>query len=116
LAHVVKGWTAKRKSALFMESLQDKTTVAEASRSYDLSHPRSRDGSVMPAGAWRMHWGEPARCPAGIREAAARPAVRWNVSSNLLSSKAQEKIPSAGLPERLPAILSLSYDYLFFYK
>ena len=32
----VKRWTAKRKSALVMESLQGKVTVAEASRMYDL--------------------------------------------------------------------------------
>ncbi len=32
----IKCWTAKRKSALVMEVLQGKTTVAEASRSYDL--------------------------------------------------------------------------------
>jgi len=33
----IKRWTAKRKSALVLEVLQGKTTVAEASRSYDLS-------------------------------------------------------------------------------
>lgn len=33
----IKRWTAKRKSALVMEVLQGKTTVAEASRAYDLS-------------------------------------------------------------------------------
>lgn len=32
----IKRWTAKRKSALVMEILQGKTTVAEASRAYDL--------------------------------------------------------------------------------
>lgn len=32
----VKRWTAKRKSALVMEILQGKVTVAEASRTYDL--------------------------------------------------------------------------------
>jgi len=32
----IKRWTAKRKSALVMEILQGKTTVAEASRLYDL--------------------------------------------------------------------------------
>ena len=31
----IKRWTAKRKSALVMEILQGKTTVAEASRLYD---------------------------------------------------------------------------------
>ena len=35
----IKRWTAKRKSALVMEILQGKPTVAEASRSYDLPPP-----------------------------------------------------------------------------
>lgn len=35
----IKRWTAKCMSALVMEILQGKTTLAEASRSYDL--PRS---------------------------------------------------------------------------
>ena len=33
----IKRWTAKRKSALVIEIIQGKTTVAEASRAYDLS-------------------------------------------------------------------------------
>ena len=33
----IKRWTAKRKSALVIDILQGKTTVAEASRAYDLS-------------------------------------------------------------------------------
>ena len=32
----IKRWTARRKSALVLEILQGKTTVAEASRAYDL--------------------------------------------------------------------------------
>jgi transposase-like protein len=32
-----KRWTAKRKSALVLEIIQGKTTVAEASRAYDLA-------------------------------------------------------------------------------
>ncbi len=32
----IKRWTAKRKSALVVEMFQGKTTVAEASRAYDL--------------------------------------------------------------------------------
>ncbi len=31
-----KRWTAKRKTALILDIIQDKTTVAEASRAYDL--------------------------------------------------------------------------------
>lgn len=33
----IKRWTAKRKSALVVEIIQGKTTVAEASRAHDLS-------------------------------------------------------------------------------
>lgn len=33
----VKRWTAKRKGALVLEIIQGKTTVAEASRAFDLS-------------------------------------------------------------------------------
>jgi len=32
----IKRWTAQRKTALVLEVIQDKTTVAEASRAYDL--------------------------------------------------------------------------------
>lgn len=32
----IKRWTAKRKSALVLEVIQGKTTIAEASRAYDL--------------------------------------------------------------------------------
>ena len=32
----IKRWTAKRKAALVMEIIQGKTTVSEASRSFDL--------------------------------------------------------------------------------
>lgn len=33
----IKRWTARRKSALVLDVIQGKTTVAEASRAYDLS-------------------------------------------------------------------------------
>ena len=33
----IKRWTAKRKTALVVEIIQGKTTVAEASRAFDLS-------------------------------------------------------------------------------
>ena len=33
----IKRWTAKRKAALVMEIIQGKTTVAEASRSFDIT-------------------------------------------------------------------------------
>ena len=37
VADDIKRWTAKRKSALVIEIIQGKTTVAEASRTYDLA-------------------------------------------------------------------------------
>ena len=45
----IKRWTAKRKSALVVEIFQGKTTVAEASRSYDLppSEIESAYGEAM---------------------------------------------------------------------
>lgn len=58
LEDVVKRWTAKRNSALVIEIIQGKTNLAEASRGYDLSHPRSRVGLMMPGGAWRMRCGQ----------------------------------------------------------
>ena len=39
----IKRWTAKRKTALVLEIIQGKTTVAEASRSFDLSPSEVED-------------------------------------------------------------------------
>lgn len=44
----IKRWTAKRKTALVIEIMQGKTTVAEASRSFDLS-PSEIEGWVDDA-------------------------------------------------------------------
>lgn len=44
----IKRWTAKRKSALVIEVIQGKTTVAEASRTYDLT-PSEIEGWVDDA-------------------------------------------------------------------
>ncbi len=44
----IKRWTAKRKTALVVEIIQGKTTVSEASRSYDLS-PSEIEGWVEDA-------------------------------------------------------------------
>lgn len=41
----IKRWTARRKSALVLDIIQGKTTVAEASRAYDLS-PSEVEGWV----------------------------------------------------------------------
>ena len=45
-----KRWSAKRKSALVLEIIQGKTTVAEASRQFDLS-PSELEGWVEQAKA-----------------------------------------------------------------
>jgi transposase-like protein len=37
----IKRWTARRKTALVLEIIQGKTTIAEASRAYDLPPRRS---------------------------------------------------------------------------
>ncbi|WP_036665965.1 DUF1153 domain-containing protein [Paludibacterium yongneupense] len=37
MADEIRPWTAKRKAALAMEIIQGKTTVAQASRSFDLT-------------------------------------------------------------------------------
>ena len=44
----IKRWTAKRKTALVIEIIQGKTTVSEASRSFDLS-PSEIEGWVEDA-------------------------------------------------------------------
>ena len=38
----IKRWTARRKSALVLEIIQGKTTVAEASRAFDSASFRAR--------------------------------------------------------------------------
>ena len=59
----IEWWTAKRKMALVVEIIQGKTTVAEASRAYDLSRSKIEawvddakrgmdfEGTVAPDGA-----------------------------------------------------------------
>ena len=44
----IKRWTAKRKTALVIEIIQGKTTVSEASRSFDLT-PAEIEGWVEDA-------------------------------------------------------------------
>lgn len=56
----VKLWTSKRKTAPVIQIIQGKTTVAEASWSFDLS-PSEIEGWV--AGAGEFAAGEPARHP-----------------------------------------------------
>src|SRR5690625_6394161 len=49
----IKRWTAKRKSALVLDIIQGKTTIAEASRAYDLS-PAEIESWVITR--WRYHF------------------------------------------------------------
>jgi transposase-like protein len=51
----IKRWTARRKSALVLEIIQGKTTVAEASRTHDL--PPSEIEKWVEDGkrGWRTH-------------------------------------------------------------
>jgi transposase-like protein len=50
----IKRWTALRRSALVLEIIQGKTTVAAASRQFDLT-PAEIESWVKEAGAsWRM--------------------------------------------------------------
>lgn len=61
----IKRWTAKRKSALVLDLIQGKTTVAEASRAYDLS-PSEVEQSVDD-GKWGMENALKAK-PQDVRE------------------------------------------------
>ena len=54
MAEEIKRWTAKRKSALVVEIIQGKTTVAEAAGRLTSARLRLRDGSKMAVKAWRM--------------------------------------------------------------
>lgn len=55
----IKRWTAKRKSALVLGIVQGKTTVAEASRAYELSPFEVKswveDGKRGMENAWRAN-------------------------------------------------------------
>lgn len=60
----IKRWTAKRKAALVIGIIQGKTTVAEASRSFDLSPLRLRVELMTRSGGWRTRCG-PTRSTSG---------------------------------------------------
>ena len=49
----IKRWTAKRKTAHFIEIIQGNTTVAEASRSFDLT-PSEIEGCGVNPSVWTM--------------------------------------------------------------
>ena len=76
LKDVVKQWTAKRKSALVIEILQGKMTVAEASRSYDLS-PSEIEGwvtDIWTAEGWLY--------VAVVLDLFSRCAVGWSMKAD----------------------------------
>lgn len=66
----IKRWTAKRKSTLVVEILQGKTTVAEASRAYDLP-PSEIEGldRRRQDGNGECLAGHSPRCAGTVREA-----------------------------------------------
>jgi transposase-like protein len=49
----IKRWTAKRKSALVLDIIQGKTTVAEASRAYDLPPSEIEKWMMKASTGWR---------------------------------------------------------------
>ncbi len=77
----IKWWTAKRKTALVIEIIQSKTTVAEASRAYDLS---------------------PSEIEAWVEDA-KRGMVRTRCSASSTSKAGKcESVPSACAPASRP--------------
>lgn len=64
----IKRWTAKRKSALVVEILQGKTTVAEASRGFDLAPSEiEKWGGGRPTGHGECSPRQSPRCPRTVR-------------------------------------------------
>jgi hypothetical protein len=57
----IKRWTAKQMTALVVEIIQGKTTVAEASRAVDFHHLRSKAGSMTRSAARRTRCGRTRR-------------------------------------------------------
>ncbi|MFD1807979.1 transposase [Gemmobacter lanyuensis] len=81
----IKRWTAKRKAALVVEIIQGKTTVAEASRAYDLS-PSEIEGWVDDA---KRGWISRGPWPLmGPRKPRRWPCVRtrWRSASSMRSN------------------------------
>ena len=68
----IKRWTARRKSALVLEIIQGKTTVAEASRAHDLP-PSDADARSL---ASAFDFGQPARPPAFVSVRPETPPKR----------------------------------------
>jgi transposase-like protein len=64
----IKRWTARRKAALVLQIIQGKTTVAEASRSFDLALSEIEEGRQARDG--KRAADQAAGGPRGIRAAA----------------------------------------------
>lgn len=76
----IKRWTAKRKTALVLDIIQGKTTISEASRTFDLNPPRLSNGSMKA----RRHGERTVPSPGSqgvVREATARVAGAYGEAS-----------------------------------
>ena len=51
----IKRWTAKRKTALALGIIQDKTTESESGRTYDLNPSKVSKGAIRAKMARRTH-------------------------------------------------------------
>ena len=70
----IKRWTARRKSALMLEIIQGKTTVAEASRQYDLTPSEIQDWIDQGKAGMENALRAKPEDPRAVREAAQGPS------------------------------------------
>ena len=89
----IKRWTAKRKSALVLDLIQGKTTVAEASRAYDLSP--SEVAQRVDDGKWGMENALKAK-PQDVREQYKRQLkdLQQAYGEAMLELRARKKLQS----------------------
>lgn len=66
LENSIERWTAKRKLELVIEIIQGKTTVAEASRSFDLTPSEIENWVDDAQGHGECPLGQPAGCAPAI--------------------------------------------------
>jgi transposase-like protein len=105
----IKRWTAKRKSALVLDIIQGKTTVAEASRSYDLSPSEVEnwveDGKYGMENALRAN-------PLGVKEQYGRQIkdLQEAYGKAMLELRARKKLVHRGFPGNAARILRKKYS------
>ena len=89
----IKRWTAKRKSALVLDLIQGKTTVAEARRAYDLSP--SEVEQRVDDGKWGMENALKAK-PQDVREQYERQLkdLQKAYGEAILELRARKKLQS----------------------